>query len=74
MDNYLHRGYSRIIKASDRDVFIMDADNFIRPVKLNLENLFSFKNDFNLIAALMQLKQNKQYIIFDITGRIQGAS
>jgi hypothetical protein len=70
MDNYLKRGYSRIIKASDRDVFMMDAEHFIRPVKLNLENFFSFRDDFNLIAAIMQLKQNKQYIIFDITGKI----
>jgi hypothetical protein len=74
MENYLRRGYSTIIKASDRDVFMKDAEGFIKPIKLNLENFFGFKDDFNLIASLMRLNQNNEYILFDITGKMQGIS
>jgi predicted extracellular nuclease len=70
MENYLRRGYSKIIKASDRDVFIKDAEGFIKPVKLNLENYFGINDDFNLIASLMRLNSNNEYILFDITGKL----
>ena len=54
MENYTNRGYSTLIKSKERNVFIIDANRFIRPVNISFENIFEFKDDFNIIAALVK--------------------
>ncbi|EAR87546.2 hypothetical protein TTHERM_00069530 (macronuclear) [Tetrahymena thermophila SB210] len=71
INNMIQRGFSPII--SDKiSTFIKNKDSFIEPINLYLQNHQNQAEDFCLQAILLKTVQQREYIVFDEQGYIQG--
>ncbi|KAL4496879.1 hypothetical protein ABPG73_011845 [Tetrahymena malaccensis] len=71
INNMIQRGFSPMI--SDKiSTFIKNKDSFIEPINLYLQNHQNQDEDFCLQALLLKTINQREYIVFDEQGYIQG--
>ncbi|EAR87550.2 transmembrane protein, putative (macronuclear) [Tetrahymena thermophila SB210] len=73
IENMIQRGASLYLERS-KQTFAKDYQGFIFPINIYLNHFHQFDDDFCMFGVVLKLKSNKQYIIFDSQGKIQGFS
>ncbi|CAD8100797.1 unnamed protein product [Paramecium primaurelia] len=71
MDNYLQRGYSKLM-INGEATFCQNITGYIEQCSLNLFNFFDDKDDFILNMIITKQQSNNEIILFGIDGKILG--
>lgn len=67
----IQRGSSAMIKSS-KTVFYQTRALYLQPAKLYLEHCFGFYDDFCLMATMLRLENQGDFIAFNRQGRVVG--